>query len=206
MQTNLLAEMSIDETAWLKSFDLKMTATLEQLGLDIEITPFWERGKKLNNIEFALLSLCNQRLAEAPMYSQDKAWNFIPLTSWSLMNFIEEIFYTALDKASKDTWKAFFLTTSEVTNDKLKELAEKKKHREKKIAKDIPEQTILDVIREEMRKLQPPQVANWFVTQTPQAIPLQQQLLPPSIEEYEEEEYEPAPTQLTIGGVRLTAR
>ena len=156
MMTNLLAQMSIDDTAWVKSYDIQIAGTIEDLGIEVEITPFWERGKKLSNIEVALLKICEERLQQSKQYYADGNWNFVEISPYVLMIKTIEMFYSALDKASKENWKVFHLNTKEISKEKVLEQIEKKKKRVDKMSKTVDsttEQSIIDVVRTEIQSL-----------------------------------------------------
>ncbi len=200
MMTNLLAQMSIDDTAWVKSYDIQIAGTIEDLGIEVEITPFWERGKKLSNIEVALLKICEERLQQSKQYYADGNWNFVEISPYVLMIKTIEMFYSALDKASKENWKVFHLNTKEISKEKVLEQIEKKKKRVDKISKNVDsttEQSITDVVINEIQSLRNIiATAPLQPTQYAQSIPLQQnntietpqkQHLETNNNEYEEE-------------------
>lgn len=154
----------------------------------------------MSNIEVALLKICEERLQQSKQYYADGNWNFVEISPYVLMIKTIEMFYSALDKASKENWKVFHLNTKEISKEKVLEQIEKKKKRVDKMSKTVDsttEQSIIDVVRTEIQSLRNiVATAPLRPTQYAQSIPLQQnntietlqkQHLETNNNEYEEE-------------------
>lgn len=145
----------------------------------------------------ALLKICEERLQQSKQYYADGNWNFVEISPYVLMIKTIEMFYSALDKASKENWKVFHLNTKEISKEKVLEQIEKKKKRVEKISKTVDSETeksIIDMVRAEIQSLRNIiTTAPLQPTQYAQSIPLQQvekqqtKILETNNNEYEEE-------------------